>query len=222
MEDIRTLVGRFAKASVGTRNVQRATALGSLAVAQTELPRTEVGRAGRYFYGGNQVIANGIAPVTAIPTTAISAGLYNASQNGDSLVIDYIAGPWVGSGTPTAGCTLLCGISTAKAAGTIPTANMTGWASRNAQGGTGRVQASSALWDATATFVAAQTVWFSVGSNMQLAAATVGQGSPAIVLHGAIVVPPGYEVGFAILSGTGTTPLYGLSVGWAELPLDLE
>jgi len=222
MEDLRLYVKRYAQVSNGIRDFVRGTRLGSLAVAQVEPPRTELARAGRYFFGGNQIIANGIAPVTAIPTTAIAAGLYNASQAGDSLVIDYIAGPWVGSGTPTAGCTLLCGISTAKAAGTLPTANMTGWASRAAAGGSTRAPASSALWDATATFTAASTIWFSVGSNMQLAAATVGQGSPAIVLNGPIVVPPGYEVGFSILSGAGTTPLYGLSVGWAELPLDIE
>ena len=222
MEDIRTLQGRFAKGTIGTRNVQRSTLLGSMAVAQVELPRTEVARAGRYFVGGNQVIANGIAPVSAIPTTAISAGLYNASQTGDSLVIDMIFGPWLGSGTAAAGATLLVGLSTAKAAGTIPTANMTGWSSRNAQGATSRVAASSALWDATATFVAAQTTWFSVNSSPQLAAANVGQGAGGIVIHGGLIVPPGYEVGFAVLSGAGTTPLYGLSVAWAELSLDLE
>ncbi len=218
MEDIRTLVGQLVPLPFGTRNVQRATRQGSMAIGQTELPRQEISSAGRYFYGGNQIIANGIAPVTAIPTTAISAGLFNAATDGQTcLVLDYIAGPWVGSGTPTAGCTLLCGISQAKAAGTLPVANMTGWSSRNANAGSAR--ASVAWWDATATFTAANTSWFSVGSNMQLAAATVGQGSPAIVIHGGIIVPPGFEVGFAILSGTGTTPLYGLSAGWAEVQI---
>lgn len=219
LDTIRTLVSRYAKLSNGNPVFQRSTSLGSLATAQVELSRTELSRAGRYFFGGNQIIANGIAPVTAIPTTAISAGLYNAGV-ADSLLLDYVAGPWVGSGTPTAGCTLLCGISDQKAAGTTAIANMTGWSSRAACGSASRK--TVALWDATATFTAANTTWFSLGSNMQLAAATVGQGSPAIVLHGGISVPPGFEVGFAILSGAGTTPLYGLSAGWAELPIDVE
>lgn len=219
MEDIRTLVGPLAKSAQGARAVQRATTLGSMAVAQVELPRAEVARAGRYFFGGNQVIASGIAPVSAIPTTAISAGLYNAAQDGTMIVVDFIAGPWLGSGTAAAGATLLCGISQAKAAGTLPTANLSNWSSRNANGASTRV--SVGLWDATATFVAAQTSWFSLGSNFQLAAANVGQGGPGLVIHGGILVPPGYEVGFAILSGAGTSPLYGLSMGWAELPLDI-
>lgn len=218
MEDIRTLVGPVVTLGFGQRNVQRASRLGSLAVAQTELPRQELSTAGRYFYGGNQIIANGIAPVTAIPTTAISAGLYNNATDGQTcLVIDFISGTWLGSGTPTAGATLFMGISQAKSAGTLPTANMTGWSSRNANGAGGR--ASVALWDATATFTAAQTSWIAVNGNQQLAAATPGQGGPGIVLHGGIIVPPGFEIGFAILSGSGTTPLYGLSCGWAEVPL---
>jgi hypothetical protein len=218
MEDIRTLVGPVASLGFGIRNVQRATRLGSIAVAETELSRQELSAAGRYFFGGNQVIASGVAPVTAIPTTTGSANLYNAATDGlTCLVIDYIAGPWLGSGTAAAGATLFVGLSSAKMAGTIPVANMSNWTSVCANGAANRQ--TNALWDATATFTAAKTSWISVGSNFQLAAANVGQGGPAFIIHGGIVIPPGYALGIAALSAAGTSPLYGWSVGWAEVPL---
>ena len=223
MEDIRTLVSRYANMATG-RQWQRATRFGSLPVAQVELGKVELARAGRYFFGGNQIIANGIAPVAAIPTTASAASMFNRNAaGGDSLLLDYINGPWLGSGTAAAGAVLLCGISSTIAAGTLPTAHLTGWSARTAGGSATRQPTSSVWWDATATFTAASTIWFSVGQNFQLAAANVGQGAPnAIYLGGAIVVPPAYMVGFSILSGTGTSPLYGLSTGWAELPVDIE
>jgi hypothetical protein len=220
MEDIRTLVSRYARGANGNRQWQRATMFGSLAVAEVELSRTELARAGRYVIGGNQIIANGIGVSAAIPTTTPTLGLYNGNLQ-DSLLLDWVTGPWLGSGTAAAGVTLLAGISTQTSAGTIPTANTTGWSSVVTSGsGTRR---SAAWWNTGVTFIAASTSWFALTATQQLAAANVGQGSPSqIFLNGGIVIPPGFNIGFAFLTGAGTTPLYGLSMAWGELQVDIE
>lgn len=221
MEDIRTLVSRYSKISNGTRAWQRATGLGSLAVAEVELSRTELARAGRYIHGGAQIIANMVAPVQAIPTTTPQIGLYNGNAN-DSLCIDYVTGPILGSGTAAAGNGMYIGFSTQTSAGTIPVANTTGWTSVSGGGSTSR--RSLTFWNTGVTFTAAQTSWIQVsGGGLLLAAANVGQGIPTVTYYnGSIIVPPGYNVGFCVLGGAGTSPLYGHSVGWAEVPLDIE
>ena len=64
--------------------------------------------------------------------------------------------------------------------------------------------------------------WFAAASSFQLAAANVGQGGDCYIGDGEIIVPPGYAMGIAILSGTGTSPLYTVSTVHSELDLDLE
>lgn len=205
-----------AKLGVGTVITPQTTELQSLLTTRLEPDRLELARQGRYWYGGNMVIANGVAPVTAIPTTA-GTFLFNGNTT-DSLVLDKIFGPWLGSGTAAAGATLLMGISTSIQAGTLPTAHLTGWGSKPAVGGTTRT--SKAWWDATSTFTASTMQWVGVKSTQQLAAATPGQGDGVSVeMHGSVIVPPGYAVGFAVFSAAGTTPLYGWSCSWAELPI---
>jgi hypothetical protein len=64
--------------------------------------------------------------------------------------------------------------------------------------------------------------WFAVGSSFQAAAANVGQGDGYADIEGGILVPPRHALGLGILSGTGTSPLYGISVIWTELAAELE
>ncbi len=221
MEDIRTLVGRYTKGANGNRQWQRATSFGSLPVAEVELSRTELARAGRYFVGGNQVIASGISVSAAIPTTTPLMGLYNGNAQ-DSLLMDSFTGPWVGSGTPAAGGVFLGALSTQTSAGTIPTANTSNWSSVATGGSVSR--RSSAWWNTGVTFIAASTSWFAINCGAQLAAANVGQAlaQGQVLFNGGFIIPPGFNMGFTVLTGAGTSPLYGFSATWGELPVDIE
>lgn len=209
------VVRRFTKkANTDALVTPRLTAFESQAVAQVEAFNTERTRAGRRFMGGCQVIASGIAPVTAIPTTTATLALYNtAPDGGKSLVIDQI-GHFLGSGTPTAGATLLVTVSVGKPTAPSAAAN---YSSISCSG----VGTSIARW-ATALTIPSGSAWIQAASQMQLAAANVGQGDFPANLNGGLIVPPGYALGIAILSGTGTTPLYSVSATWDELELDLE
>jgi hypothetical protein len=215
--ELKGIVRALQKVTAGAPRVFRMTEWESQAIAQVEDPKLELSRAGRRFYGGNSIIANGIAPVAAIPTTTATLELYNsADAGGVSLVIDRI-GFWLGSGTAAAGATLFAAVSPSVIA-TAATANATGYATGSASGST---RASKAFWATAATFPAG-TVWTQVTSTFQLAAANVGQGDSYVEFSGALVVRPKHALGFAILSGAGTSPLYGISASWAEMPLTFD
>lgn len=213
-------IRRFARMAAGNAaQVLRLSQLESLAIAQVEPELYEMTRAGRRFIGGNQIIANGIAPVAAIPTTTATLALVNTEiASGTCLVIERI-GFWLGSGTPAAGATLFACVST-KPIATQPTTQATGYKISNANGGSNY---SKALF-ATGVTIPSEPApaWFQVLSTFQAAAANVGQGDLIADLRGALVIPPGHALGFGILSGAGTTPLYGISVGWVEIESDLE
>lgn len=204
----------FDIASSRTNNIpisSRATQLGSQAVAQVELPLFELARSRRLFYGGTQLAANAVAPDTALPTTTIKLGLFNGEpDDGKCLVIDKIH-HFLVSGTAAAGSTLWACISGSKLA-TPVTAMATGF---NVQSASGR--GSSAAKFGTALTFPTGTVWHSLGSSFQLAAANIGQGDQPVEVRGGLVIPPGYALGLAIFSGAGTTPLYGHSLTWAEV-----
>ena len=217
---VKGVVGAIANLAEGTLRELRLTKPGSLAVAQVEMPHVEMARAKKRYIGGTNIIANGIAPVTAIPTTAATLALYNsAGDGGVSLVIDHLHF-FLGSGTPTAGATLLVTVSSAKP--TAVTAQATGHLVQPVKGGQGTTGtgSSAAIWTAALT-IAANSAWVALGSTFQLAAANVGQGDRPFKLGGGIIVPPEHALGIAILSGTGTSPLYSVSAIWDEVVLDL-
>ncbi len=212
--DFNALVRRFTLQGNGGKPQARATSFESLAVAQVEPKRAELARAGRLFVGGNSIIANGIAPVAAIPTTTAALALYNnANAGGRSLVLERLRF-WLGSGTAAAGATLLGAVAGPIA--TPPTVHATGYAASSASG----VGTSRALWTTALTIPSA--AWVGLLSTLQPAAANVGQGDGEAVIDGGIVIPPGFALGLVVLSGAGTSPLYGVSAEWAELELDLE
>lgn len=208
---------RFVRNALGgSPKALRLTGVESLAVTQVEPSGFEISRSGRRFIGGTQIIANGIAPVAAIPTTTASLALYNGEQaGGKSLAIEQL-GFFLGSGTPAAGATLLACVSP-RAIVTAPTAMATGYGVQSASGS----GASKALW-ATGVTIPAGAAWFQVASTQQLAAANVGQGDNVVALDGKLVVPPGFALGLVILSGAGTTPLYGVSSVHSEIEAELE
>lgn len=215
--ELKGVVRALQKVAAGAPRIFRMTEWESQTVAQVEDPKLELSRAGRRFYGGNGIIANGIAPVAAIPTTTATLALYNsADAGGPSLIIDRL-GFWLGSGTAAAGATLMASVSTS-VIGTAVTANATGYSTGSASGST---RASKAFWG-TAITLPAGAVWTQVTSTFQLAAANVGQGDSYCEFSGALVIRPKFALGLAILSGAGTTPLYGISASWTELPLTFD
>lgn len=218
--NIGAVIRRFTRAASGHQVPLRLTNIESLAVAKVEPDFAELARAGRLFHGGNQIIANGIAPVTAIPTTTATLALYNAEAAGGASYLIHRLGFWLGSGTPTAGATLLATVSPAPIA-SPPTGNGTGYGSASSSGSS---RTTRSRWTTAVTLPTSPTspAWMPVQSTFQLAAANVGQGDGWAELKGMLLVPPGYCLGLAILSGTGTTPLYGVGASWAELELDLE
>lgn len=208
-------VRRTSRLSNGADLVARGTQYESIAVAQFEPPYLEALRAGYRYVGGTQVIASGIAPVTAIPTTTATLALYNTASDGaESLVVDQI-GFFLGSGTPTAGATLLLALSAGKPTAPSAASNY----SSQCLSTTGK--STVARW-ATALTIASGSSWFQAQSTFQLAAVNVGQGDRPATPASGIIVPPGYALGIAILSGAGTTPLYSVSASWLEIPLDIE
>lgn len=212
------LVQKLFKVAQGADQEIRLTSVQSVAVAQTELIGVELARTGRMFVGGTQVIANGIAPDTAIPTTTAKLALYNAEPDGGrTLFLDRVHFG-LGSGTPAAGATLFLAVSNGKIG--TPVASMaSNYAVGPASGFT--KHKSAALWGAAVT-LPASSVWHSVIGGYQLAAANVGQGDQPYYCEGGIAVPPGYALAFSILSGAGTTPLYYVGARWAELEVDLD
>lgn len=210
------LVTRIFKSPNNTDGVPfRATPLSSISVAQIEPPYFELTRSGQRFHGGTQVIANGIAPVQAIPTVTATLALFNndANANGLALVLDWL-NVLLGAGTSAAGLSVYVTVARPT---TAPTANATGY-STGALSGTSR--ASKGLWASALTFPAGVT-WSALTSTLQPAAANAGQGDTPLDLGGRIVVPPNYALGIAVLSGVGTAPLYSVSAQWSEIETDL-
>jgi hypothetical protein len=215
---IELVIDRIRKSANVNKAQARGTLLGSLAIAQVEPPLAEIARSGRMFHGGTQIIANGIAPVAAIPTTAATLALCNTdAAGGRSLIVDHLA-VFLGSGTPAAGMTLLGAVAPVTALPAANAAQPTGYGVAPSRGMT---SASKAVW-ATALTLTGTPVWSPILSTLQAAAANVGQGDNVAELRGSIIVPPGYVLALAILSGAGTTPLYGIGARWGEMELDLE
>lgn len=193
----------------------RATNLSSLSVAQIEAPYLEATRSGRRMHGGLQLLSSGIAPVAAIPTTLSQLVLFNndTNSNGLALCLDWL-NMFLASGTPAAGATIMVTVARPVVP---PTQNATNYASVALSG---TANGSKALW-AINLSMPTGTVWTALSSSLQPAAANLGQGDNPIDLGGRIVIPPGYGLGIAILSGAGTTPLYAVHAQWSEFELDL-
>lgn len=212
-----TVQGRAVAPGYGSSGAVRdlaQTAMGSLRVAGFGPAGLEDALAGYRFGGGCQVIASGIAPVTAIPTTTATLAIYNPITSGKVLVIDWLSF-FLGSGTAAAGATLMATVSGQVATAPSAAAN---YSSANLAGRSGP---SVAVWG-TAVTIPSGAAWLGVRPTFQLAAANVGQGNGMAPINGAMLVGPGKALGLAVLSGAGTSPLYQVSASWLELPLTAE
>ena len=208
------ITGRSSPASGNNQQELLLSILGSLKTAQYEPDRALLSAAGRRYYGGCQVIASGIAPVAAIPTTTATLFLWNGEAAGGASYVIEELNYALGSGTAAAGAALM--VCVTNIAQSAPSA-ASNYASQSCSDGS---RATRAVWGTAITV--ATSAWKIASSSFQLAAANVGQGGDPYRPNGALVIPPGYGLGIAILSGTGTSPLYSLSALWSEVQLDLE
>lgn len=206
---------------LGEEKAPSLTTLGALAVEQVLPPKGLRAAAGCRFAA---VVGNGAtfkAPITAWPTTTATWALYNGEDpGGKSLLIDTV-GAFLASGTAAAGFALIGAVATTKLT-TIPSA----YSGTILSSLSGRPANSKALLANNLTIPTAgggaQPAWHVLeASGANAANATIG-GLCLAKLDGGILVPPGYAFYVDIVSGAGTTPLFGVSVTWDEVQADLE
>lgn len=214
---IEGLVSRFTRRPNDTYRGVRLTGLGSQAIAVTEPSYVELNRANKIF---GAVVGNGAtfkAPVTAVPTTTATWAIWNGEPDGGKSYVILQAGFFLASGTAAVGASLIAAVSN------IRHATQSAYASTviHSMGGGGKT--TKAVLANAVTIAGTQPPWVQLAADGSLtAAATIGQGLVARDLGGLYLVRPGGVFALDVLSGTGTTALYGVSVIWAELELDLE
>jgi len=174
------------------------------------LPMAAASLANR-VYGATSATGTGIAPVTAVPTTAAAWFLFNDEPDGGrDYYIDRI-GCWGLSGTPGLGMSLLACVTLKRQA--IGPATYASSIMTSLSGGP---LDTKAVFDQATTITGGTPAWINVASRSQVSAAEVGEGLVAEV-DGAFMVKPGHGLGMTVLSLAGSTPLYGVSVVWVEV-----
>lgn len=217
---IEQIARRFTALKAGQATLMaRGTHLESLAVGQVEPLQYEMARAGRTFQiAYNGTVPTGIAPVQAFPTTAAQWAVFNADAS-KSYAFKEI-GVLLFSGTKGLGGELLACLFQAPAQ--LQANQATGLVVANASGGSA-IASRAVIRSAVTITGPALPSWFVVADDT-LAVATVGPGN-AIAnrnIQGAIIVPPGWGLGLAVLAPAGTSPLYLPLGSWAEIESDLE
>lgn len=201
-----------------TLSARSTPGLGSLAVAQVEGEGDEASRGGlRYRIGASGV--TGIAPVQALPTTGAQWLLYNPEGSDVNVFIDSI-GEWLVSGTAGAGATVLaalCGAS--EVPSTRPSVTATGLGLVNCNPRSSR--ASKLLVVASQTLQ--NTPRWSPIAWMNPAGTVLGQTQMVNDdVRGKICLPPGSGLALAVISPTGTTPLFAPCGTYREYSGDIE
>lgn len=194
----------------------------SQAVAQVEPECFEMTRAGRRMWLGNSASVTGIAPVQAIPTTTAQWVIWNGGVSTGVTYFFEELGMFLTSGTPGLGGTLWAALFTTPAqvgvsAGGMTVANM----SSSARGSQAIVKSNITITSPGAP------VWFPLdqsAQNVTAAAFSTGYGMTLgnRMLKGALAVQPGQGVALAVMSPTGTTPLWAPFARWIEQETDME
>lgn len=214
------LTGRFAQRLQGMQGGS-GTGLGSLRVAQTESEGDEATRAGLRYHM-NASGATGIAPVQSLPSTAAQWLIYNPNGNTVTAFIDVI-GMSLATGTAGAGASVLgCIVGPSFVPTTIPTVSAASVKIMNANPVS--VKSSLLVVASGVTLLnAAVGNWMNVGAFMNPAGTILGQTQMESRDHrGKFCIPPGCGFGLAVISPTGTTPLFTPYASWREYASDLE
>lgn len=184
----------------------------------TPLNHAELMRNNQLYYAQSSAIAGAYAPVADLPTTTAAVALYNANTDGSGkcFIVDQIH-VFLASGTAAAAATAFAGITPlVVVSAQAPVAHGSSLTVVSARAG--GPDASGAFFKDAVTIPT--TKHFSIGSNLQLAAANLGQGVLPYPIFA--IIPPRFALSVGVLSGTGTTPLYAYCIRFAVLPLDLS
>ena len=216
---IEGFAGRFATKVAGMMQVGL-TGLGSLRVSQLEGDSDEATRAGLRYYLSSQG-ATGIAPTQSNPSTAAQWLIYNPGGNTVTAFVDVL-GVTLASGTAGAGGTLhICLVGPKFAPTTIPTISTANVFIKNASPLSSR--GSNLICVASQTLVnAAVSDWYPFCAMDQIGTIL---GQTQLVnrdVRGKLIIPPGCGLGLAVISPTGTTPLFSPIATWREYSADLE
>lgn len=212
--------GRFLQKVVGPV-VASFTNLGSLRIAPVEGEGDEATRAGLRFHM-NASGATGIAPVQALPSTAAQWLIYNPIANPVTAFLDVL-GISLATGTAGAGgSVLVVPVPPAFVPTTVPTASAANVKIVNANPVSQR--ASSLIVASAQTLQnAAVGNWLPIGCFMNPAGTILGQTQmDQRDLRGKLCIPPGCGLGLAVISPTGTTPLFTPYASWREYVADNE
>jgi len=215
---IEAIAGRFTR--VQGLVAQTLTNLGSLRVAQVEADGDEATRAGQRFTLSAHG-ATGIAPVQALPTTAAQWMIWNPNGNVVSAFFDVL-GVELASGTAGAGGVVhWVAVGPSFAPSTVPTISTANVLIKNAN--------PVSAHGSKLICVSAQTLQNTVSSDwaplapMNPTGTILGQTIfEQRDLKGKLVIPPGCGIGLAVISPTGTSPLYTPYGIWREYPADME
>jgi hypothetical protein len=188
---------------------------GALRVAQVDQQHAELTRAGRRFTLGYSSAPTGIAPVTAIPTTAAQWVITNTSSV-DTFTFDSL-GVHLHSGTAAAGISVYACLFTAPAQSGFAT----GISAQSLSFSSTSSSSASVKSGVTVTNPAAPA-WFLVAKSDSANTAVGAVSAVNFELKGGLMLPPGKSLGLATLSGTGTSPLFIPVATWTESEQDLE
>lgn len=198
------ILRRFGKFGDGARSL-RGTAFESLAVAQIEPPNVEMSRAARRFFIGNSAAVTGIAPATALVTTAAQWVLWNNSDRYTMWMEEL--GMYLTSGTPGVGGVLWGALISAPAQTGSSVAGVTVSGAASVFG----VDSAELIvkTGVTVTTPAAPN-WFHLAENSSpnvtaFAASTFLSNR---TLAGAIGIAPNRGLALAVVAPAGTSPLF--------------
>lgn len=203
--------------SLGVSKLLRLTNVGSLTIAQYELPYAALATAGRLF-AGETGAGTAIAPVAAWPTTVGTWMLWNGepAASRKHQFVETVAFTLI-SGTSGAGGAIL------GASGQLAMAAPTAYASSRISSLSGLTGPPTAARIAQGvTITGAQPAWAILSTSEAAAAATAGANSVVANVGGKIRIAPQFAAFFTLFSGVGTTALYAFSATWAEVEVDVE
>jgi hypothetical protein len=197
----------------------RATGTESLAIAVVEPEFTELTRAGRRFFLGQNAATTGIVSTATQVTTAPQWVIWNADPS-RSYVFDHIGAIMTSTGALTApgGIIVDACIFQAPAQTGAPSVAGTVVQSCSAGGFNSKAIIKTGV---TITTPAAPT-WFNVARSETINPVAFTIACINYDLRGRIIVPPGQGLGIVVYATPTGTPLFTPVAMWSELDLDLE
>ncbi len=186
---------------------------GDLRVAQYLPPYAMLVAAGKVF-AYDMTAGTGQAPVTAMPTTSPEWMLYNANAGGGAHLVLLQVGVASVSGTMGLGLAVVC--TTGIGAQTAQTAKYSG-SIVSCLDGTSKTP--NAFLANNVSIVGTQPSWVVFAAKDQAAVVGVGTGAVARV-DGLIIAPPKGAIYVELISPTGTSPVFDITLIFAQVQLD--